>query len=160
VTATSTLSTPATATLTVSDVAAATGCAPSAVRFYEKHGVITAVRTDSNQRRFDGSAPCRLRVAKLAQRVGLTVREIADVFSDLPAEPGPESWSRVAAVLIGEAERRTRDLKERLTEMTSGAKLCEIADSWEEPHAPEPTSPPPSAWSAPTGTAVPSWSLR
>lgn len=134
-TVTSTISAPA--TLTVGDVAAATGCAPSAVRFYEKHGVITAVRTDSNQRRFDESAACRLRVARLAQRVGLTVREIADVLSDLPTEPGPESWSRVAAVLIGEAERRTRDLKERLTEMTSGAKLCEIADSWEAPQAPE-----------------------
>ena len=134
-TATSTM-TPA-ATLTVGEVAAAVGCAPSAVRFYERHGVITAVRTDSNHRRFDESAPCRLRVAKVAQRVGLTVREIAEVFADLPADPDPASWRRVAGVLVDEAERRVRDLKERLAEMESGARLCDIAESWEAQEGPE-----------------------
>ncbi|MGB8962498.1 MAG: MerR family DNA-binding transcriptional regulator [Pseudonocardiaceae bacterium] len=38
-------------TLTVSDLARASGVAPSAVRFYEKHGLITSERTSGNQRR-------------------------------------------------------------------------------------------------------------
>jgi MerR family redox-sensitive transcriptional activator SoxR len=119
------------ATLTVSDVAAASGCAPSAVRFYEQHGVITAVRTLGNQRRFDESAPCRLKVAKLAQRVGLTVREIADIFADLPPTPDAEPWGRIANILITEAEARVSELRQRLDEMASGTKLCEIADTWQ-----------------------------
>jgi MerR family redox-sensitive transcriptional activator SoxR len=116
------------ATRTVSEVAREGGVAASAVRFYEKHGVITAVRTPSNQRRFTDSAACRIKVAKLAQRVGLTVREIADVFTALPANPGPQDWGRVATVLVEHAEARTAELRARLADMSSGTKLCEIVD--------------------------------
>lgn len=120
------------AVLTVSDVAAESGVAPSAVRFYEKYGVITAVRTSSNQRRFDDSAACRIKVAKLAQRIGLTVREIAEVFADLPADPRPADWGRIADSLITEAETRTANLRAQLSTMGSGAKLCEITDQVDE----------------------------
>ncbi|WP_249412283.1 MerR family transcriptional regulator [Micromonospora endophytica] len=83
--------TPSTRTLGVGDVAVHSGVAPSAVRFYDNHGVIRAVRTSGNQRRFDESAACRIQVAKLAQRAGLTVREIADLFADLSDQPTPRS---------------------------------------------------------------------
>lgn len=115
-----------TAQLSVSDVAAESGVAPSAVRFYEQHGVITASRTAGNQRRFDESASCRIEVARLAQRVGLTVREIAELFAGLPAEPGSEDWEPVAGRLVREAEQRVADLTARLEELGSGAKLCEL----------------------------------
>lgn len=112
--------------ITVGDVAASSGVAPSAVRFYDKHGVIHSVRTSSNQRRFDASAACRIQIARLAQRVGLTVREIAELFSPLPAEPEPEDWSRVADRLISQAEQRVTDLRAQLDALGSGDKLCEI----------------------------------
>lgn len=111
---------------TVSEVASDSGVAPSAVRFYEKHGVINAVRTAGNQRRFDESAACRIQVAKLAQRVGLTVREIAELFSVLPADPGPEEWGQVADQIVIEAEQRVADLKAQLESLGSDAKLCEL----------------------------------
>lgn len=117
-----------TATRTVSEVASESGVAASAVRFYEKYGVIIAARTPSNQRRFNDSAACRIKVAKLAQRVGMTVREIADVFSDLPANPRPDDWGRVATVLVEQAEARTAELRARLADMRSGTKLCEIVE--------------------------------
>ncbi|MEU4560662.1 MerR family transcriptional regulator [Actinoplanes sp. NPDC023936] len=120
-------------TLTVKDVATTAGVAPSAVRFYEQHGVITAHRTAGDQRRFDESAACRIKVAKVAQRVGLTVREIADVFVTLPDDPEPQDWQRVAAVLIDEAETRTAALQAYLDEMLSGARLCEIDNRIEVP---------------------------
>ncbi|MER7132659.1 MerR family DNA-binding transcriptional regulator [Streptosporangium saharense] len=117
---------PAGEVLTVSDVAAESGVARSAVRFYEKHGVITAVRTSSNQRRFDESAACRIQIAKLAQRVGLTVREIADLFADLPANPELDDWGRIGDRLIAEAEGRVVQLKAYLAEIETGNKLCDI----------------------------------
>ncbi|MFC4149776.1 MerR family transcriptional regulator [Micromonospora mangrovi] len=117
--------------LTVKDVATAAGVAPSAVRFYEQHGVINAHRTAGDQRRFDDNAACRIKVAKVAQRVGLTVREIADVFAALPDDPQPPDWQRVAAVLIDEAQTRTAALQAYLGEMLSGARLCEIDDRTE-----------------------------
>lgn len=115
--------------LTVSEVAAESGVASSAVRFYEKHGVIGATRTAGNQRRFAESAICRIEVARLAQRVGLTVREIAELFADLPADPGPEDWERVADELMREAEQRVRTLATQLDSLGSGARLCEIGAS-------------------------------
>lgn len=115
-------------TLSVSEVASASGIAPSAVRFYEKHGLITAHRTAGDQRRFDENAACRIKVAKVAQRVGLTVREIADVLTALPDEPQPQDWARIADVLIEEAEARTAALRTHLNEIRSGARLCEIDD--------------------------------
>ena len=39
--------------LTVSDVAARSGFAPSALRFYEREGLIHAIRTSGNQRRYE-----------------------------------------------------------------------------------------------------------
>ncbi|MDP4504900.1 MerR family DNA-binding transcriptional regulator [Nonomuraea turcica] len=120
------LAVPAGEVFTVSDVAAESGVAPSAVRFYEKYGVITAVRTSGNQRRFDESAACRIQIAKLAQRVGLTVREIADLFADLPANPELDDWGRIADQLIAEAEGRVAQLKAYLAEIETGNKLCDI----------------------------------
>ena len=113
-------------TRSVSDVAAESGVAPSAVRFYEQHGIITAIRTAGDQRRFDASAACRIRVAKVAQRVGLTVREIADVFAALPDDPEPGDWGQVATTLIAEAEARTAALKSYLNDMRGSGRLCEI----------------------------------
>lgn len=115
--------------LTVSDVAAESGLAPSAVRFYEKHGVVHAERTAGNQRRFDASAACRLQVARLAQRVGLTIREIADLFTDLPDDPGPADWGRVSDRLVVEAEQRVADLRTHLASLGSDARLCELGST-------------------------------
>lgn len=114
------------ADLTVSEVARDSGVAASAVRFYEKHGVVTADRTAGNQRRFDDAAICRIQVARLAQRVGLTVREIADLFAALPAEPGSEDWEQVADRLVAEAEQRITNLRAQLESLGSEGKLCEL----------------------------------
>jgi MerR family redox-sensitive transcriptional activator SoxR len=114
-------------TRTVGEVAAASGVAPSAVRFYEQHGVIVAIRTAGDQRRFDESAACRIRVAKVAQRVGLTVREISEIFATLPADPQPSDWGHVAKTLVTEAESRTAALRAHLAAIGSGTRLCDLA---------------------------------
>ncbi|MEU0468821.1 MerR family transcriptional regulator [Amycolatopsis sp. NPDC006131] len=111
--------------LTVGEVAGEAGVAPSAVRFYERYGVVEAGRSGINHRVFDRSAACRIKVAKLAQGVGLTVREIADLFADLPPDPGPEDWAEIAGRLVAEAERRMAALRGHLAEITSGDRLCE-----------------------------------
>lgn len=114
--------------LTVGDVARDAGVAPSAVRFYEKHGVITATRGGGNQRLFDASASCRIKVAKLAQRVGLTVREIAELFAGLSPAANTEEWGRMAVALLAESERRTAELRDCLAAMRAGGPLCEVVD--------------------------------
>lgn len=113
-------------TLTVRQVALAAGVAPSTVRFYEKNGIISAERTTGDQRRFDDSASCRIKVAKVAQGVGLTVRQIAAVFEELPVDPQPAHWARVADTLTTEAETRLGHLRTSLESISSTGRLCQI----------------------------------
>jgi MerR family redox-sensitive transcriptional activator SoxR len=113
--------------LTVGEVAEQAGVTQSAVRFYERHGLLTAARTSGNQRRFGESAPCLLKVAKVAQRVGLSVKEITALFATLPEEPAHEDWRRIATTLVVEAQARVDALRAALDDLGSGSKLCELA---------------------------------
>jgi MerR family redox-sensitive transcriptional activator SoxR len=54
--------------LTVGELARASGVAPSAVRFYEKHGLVTSERTSGNQRRFYEVEACLIKIIRVAQR--------------------------------------------------------------------------------------------
>lgn len=101
--------------------------APSAVRFYEQHGLVSAVRTPGGARRFNADAACRIKVAKVAQRVGLTIREIVDVFEGLPADPAPADWGLVTQRLVREAEERVAALREQLDALGGDARLCDLA---------------------------------
>lgn len=114
---------------TVSDVAQESGVAASAIRFYEKHGIIAGVRTSGNQRRFDDSAACRVKVARVAQRIGYSVAEIAELLSTLPRTPQLADWERLHRTLVVEAEQRIADINTQLTALKSDGRLCELPDT-------------------------------
>jgi MerR family redox-sensitive transcriptional activator SoxR len=64
-------------TLTIGQVAARTGAAPSALRYWEDLGLIHSVRTAGNQRRYERATIRRVSFIRAAQRVGLSLDEIA-----------------------------------------------------------------------------------
>lgn len=111
---------------TVGEVAEESGVAASAIRFYERHGLISAARTASNQRRFGPDAACRVKVARVAQRIGLSVREIAAIMDQLPPDAEAADWARVQTILVTEAERRIAELRAQLHAVASGRRLCEL----------------------------------
>lgn len=113
-------------TRTVADVAEESGVASSAIRFYERHGLIRARRTIGNQRRFDEDAACRVKVARVAQRIGMRLAEIKDLLDSLPPDADLEQWQRVHDVLVDEGQRRIAELNTALDDITSGRKLCEL----------------------------------
>ncbi|WP_145942827.1 MerR family DNA-binding transcriptional regulator [Corynebacterium glyciniphilum] len=112
--------------LTVGEVAELAGAATSAIRFYERRGLIESQRTSGNQRRYQPWVPCVVRVARVAQRVGLSVQEIAEVLEDIPDEPRPEDWQRVTDYLVADAERRIAELREVLVDLKSETKRCDL----------------------------------
>jgi DNA-binding transcriptional MerR regulator len=70
--------------LTVSGLASRVGVSPHAVRYYERLGLLPqAARTAAGYRRYDQRAVRRLRLVKGAQRVGLRLREIAELLQVL-----------------------------------------------------------------------------
>ena len=85
--------------LTVSEVAARSGFAPSALRFYEREGLITATRTAGGQRRYARSVLRRLAFIRAASTVGLSLEEIRAELDRLPSNrtPTKADWQRISA---------------------------------------------------------------
>ena len=86
------------APLTIGDLSARSGVAPSALRYYEQQGLIRSERTSGNQRRYPRSALRRVAFVRSAQRVGLTLEEVADALATLPESRTPTraDWARLS----------------------------------------------------------------
>ena len=88
--------------LTIGDVSERANVATSALRFYEREGLIGAVRTSGGQRRYQREVLRRIAFIRAAQRVGLTLDEIkrgAGHSSEGPrAHPQPTAadWKRLS----------------------------------------------------------------
>lgn len=84
--------------LTVGEVADRSGFAASAIRFYDKQGLITATRTSGGQRRFERNMLRRLAFIRAARNVGLTLEEIAAALDTLPDSRTPTraDWGRLS----------------------------------------------------------------
>src|ERR1700685_2449939 len=119
--------------LTVGQVAERMNIAPSAVRWYDDHGLLPSERTAGNQRRFFADVLCRVAMIKASQRVGLSIEEIREALSALPPRqvPTPEDWEHLAGHLRRVAGQRIGELYAILDEL-SPAPAIEAADS---PHA-------------------------
>jgi len=85
--------------LSVGEVAARSGVAPSALRFYEAEGMIPATRTVGNQRRYARHVLRRLAFIRAAQNVGLSLDEIKEALAGLPAgrTPTRADWTRLSS---------------------------------------------------------------
>jgi MerR family transcriptional regulator, redox-sensitive transcriptional activator SoxR len=105
--------------LTVGQVAERMNIAPSAVRWYDDHGLLPSERTTGNQRRFFADVLCRVAMIRAAQRVGLSIEEIREALSALPPRqaPTPEDWERLAAHLRQVASQRINELFTILDEL-------------------------------------------
>jgi MerR family redox-sensitive transcriptional activator SoxR len=109
---------PPPALLSIGDLSRRTGLSVSAIRFYEARGLVAAIRTGGNQRRFMRSDIRRLSFALIAQRLGLTISEIEAVLSTLPPgrPPSRADWQAISARIHDALEARiamlqkTRDL--------------------------------------------------
>ncbi len=112
-------------TLSIGDLARRTGLSVSAIRFYEARGLVSALRSGGNQRRFLRSDIRRLSFALIAQRLGLTLSEIEAELSALPRGQAPtrEDWRAMSVRLRGALETRIAML-ERTRDLLDGCIGC------------------------------------
>jgi len=84
--------------LTIGEVAARSGVAASALRFYERRGLIAAARSDGNQRRFDRSVLRRIAFVQAGRAAGITLSEIGSALEGLPTHrtPSRRDWERLS----------------------------------------------------------------
>ena len=113
------------ALLTIGDLARRTGLAVSAIRFYEARGLVSAVRTSGNQRRFARSDIRRLSFALIAQQMGLSLSEIEAELATLPKDQAPtrDDWQRISGRIRAAVEARINML-ERTRDLLDGCIGC------------------------------------
>jgi MerR family redox-sensitive transcriptional activator SoxR len=111
--------------LTIGELSRRSGVAPSALRFYEDIGLITAERTAGNQRRYARSTLRRIAFIRAAQRVGLSLDEIKGALAGLPDSrtPTKSDWQRVSNTWTSRIDRQIADLH-RLKEKLTGCIGC------------------------------------
>ncbi len=99
--------------LSIGDLARRTGLSVSAIRFYEAKGLVTPIRSAGNQRRYLRSDIRRLSFAMIAQRLGLTLAEIAEEMGRLPRDLAPslDDWRGVSMRIRGALEIRIAQLE-------------------------------------------------
>ena len=107
--------------LPIGEVAARGGVAPSALRFYEAEGLIASVRTHGNQRRYPRHILRRVAFIRAAQRVGLTLEEIASALSSLPSDRAPTKaqWAHLSKTWRRRLDERITDLEALRDDLTS-----------------------------------------
>ncbi len=86
------------APLTIGQLSERSGVAASALRYYEDLGLIASERSAGNQRRYRSATLRRVAFIRSAQRVGLSLDEIAAALSGLPSgrTPTKADWSRLS----------------------------------------------------------------
>lgn len=84
--------------LPIGDLARRTGLSVSAIRFYEEKGLVEPHRTSGNQRRFLRSDIRRLSFILIAQKLGLSLREVEEALAGLPQgrTPNAADWKRIS----------------------------------------------------------------
>jgi MerR family transcriptional regulator, redox-sensitive transcriptional activator SoxR len=101
------------ATLSVGEVASRSGVAVSALHFYETKGLIRSQRTAGNQRRYERDVLRRVAVIRTAQRVGISLEQIAAALETLPQRQAPTraDWSRLSRQWREELNQRIAQLE-------------------------------------------------
>lgn len=99
--------------LTISEISRRSGVAASALRFYELRGLIRSDRTGSGHRRYPRSVLRRIAFIVFAQRVGLSLEEIASELAKLPHNRVPEraDWARLSARWSARIDRQITELQ-------------------------------------------------
>src|SRR5699024_1245446 len=107
--------------LSIGEVAQRSGVSVSALRFYERKGLIRSRRNTGNQRRYPREILRRVAVIKVAQHIGIPLAEIRDAFSTLPDSrtPTADDWEQLSRQWRARLDERIKCL-EQLRDHLSG----------------------------------------
>ncbi|TDE90831.1 redox-sensitive transcriptional activator SoxR [Occultella glacieicola] len=106
--------------LTVGELSARSGVAPSALHFYERQGLIGAERTPGNQRRYRRDTLRRVAFIRVSQRVGIPLARIREALESLPSgrTPTKADWARLSRIWRTELDERIAALEHLRDDLT------------------------------------------
>ena len=111
--------------LTIGEVSRRSGVKASALRFYEERALIASVRAPSGHRRFPRSVLRRIAFIIFAQRIGLSLDEIARQLARLPdgRAPSGREWQALSSAWTARIDARIAEL-ERLRDSLDSCIGC------------------------------------
>src|SRR4051794_14284671 len=101
-------------------MASRSGLSPSALRFYERRGLVRSVRSAGNQRRYRRAELRRIAFIKVAQQVGISLEEIKAALDSLPDErtPTKADWARLSRLWRDRLDQRIEMLHHLRDDLT------------------------------------------
>ena len=99
--------------LTIGEVSRRSGVAASALRFYEERDLIRSERAGSGHRRYPRPVLRRIAFIVFAQRIGLSLDEIAEELAKLPPDRAPtrRDWSQLSKGWSDRIDERIDELE-------------------------------------------------
>ena len=116
--------------LSIGEVARRAGLRPSALRYYEKIGLLPRPQRVGGQRRYDPHILDRLAIVRLGQYVGLRITEIKWLLNDVPGRPPPERRRELARDRLIQVNALIAEAKSirRLLQMTLDHKCPKLIE--------------------------------
>jgi MerR family redox-sensitive transcriptional activator SoxR len=123
--------------LTITEVSRRSGVASSALRFYEARGLIKSERAGSGHRRYQRAALRRIAFIVFAQKMGLSLHEVAVELAKLPDNRVPHStdWARLSSSWTRKIDERIAELERLRAGLTQcigcgclSLKQCQLAN--------------------------------
>jgi len=100
------------AELTISEVARQIGLQPSAIRYYERIGLLPPAPRTSGQRRYDSTVLYRLAIVQQARQLCLTLEEIRQLFFGFRRVTGAsERWQKLSQQKLAELDVLMSDIR-------------------------------------------------
>jgi MerR family redox-sensitive transcriptional activator SoxR len=99
--------------LTIGDVAQRSGFPQSALRFYEREGLLHTTRTSGGQRRYERSVLRRLAFIRAARTIGVGLDEVREALDQLPdgRTPTKADWTRLSRAWRGRLDEQITALE-------------------------------------------------
>jgi MerR family transcriptional regulator, redox-sensitive transcriptional activator SoxR len=109
------------AMLTIGELSRRSGVSQSALRFYERQGLIAAERTNGNQRRYPSVTLRRVALVQAGKAAGIPLERIRQALETLPAgrPPTKRDWQRLSASWGRELDERIATLEAIRTRLTT-----------------------------------------
>jgi len=99
--------------LTIGELSSRSGATQSALRFYEREGLIHAERTDGNQRRYLPATLRRVALIQAAKAAGIPLERVREALETLPVHRSPtkRDWERLSRSWREDIDRRIATLE-------------------------------------------------
>ena len=99
--------------LTIGQLSERSGVSQSALRFYERKGLIAADRSSGNQRRYPPVALRRVALVQAGRAAGIPLERIRAALDTLPAQrpPTKRDWERLSRIWRSELAERIATLE-------------------------------------------------